>query len=202
MAKKNHELDDKIVQSAKEEFLKYGFEKASLHEIAKKAGTTTGAIYTRYKGKDDLFFSLVREIMEASRTYAAKMNEQYEQVRQTKDVRAFIATIKQEFQLYQDLLENHYEACFLFYCRSQGSQLEAMLKQLMDIKTQSTVQFFQSISHTDMDLDGIGIIMMDQFHFFKAILEKGYDKEKTLRCMQVVEKYQEAGWKEIFETIL
>ena len=202
MAKKNHALDDKIIQAAKEEFLKYGFEKASLHEIAKKAGTTTGAIYTRYKGKDDLFFSLVKEIMDTSRTYATQMNEEYEQVRQTHDADAFIATIQQEFQLYQELLEDHYEACFLFYCRSQGSQLETMLKQMMDAKTQATVQFFQSISYTDLDLDGIGIIMMDQFHFFKAILEKGYDKEKTIRCMKVVEKYQEAGWKEIFETIL
>lgn len=202
MAKKNHALDEKIVQAARKEFLTYGFEKASLHEIAKKANTTTGAIYTRYKGKDDLFLSLVQDIMDTTKLYMPEMNEAYEQVRQSKDVNAFLSAIRSEFHLYQDLLEHHYEACYLFYCRSQGSSLETMLKQMMDAKTQSTVEFFRSISDTDMDLDGIGILMMDQFHFFKAILEKGYDKEKTIRCMQVVEKYQEAGWKEIFETIL
>ena len=57
MAKKNHSLDDGIMQAAYSEFLAYGFQKASLHKIAEKAGVTTGAIYTRYKNKDALFVS-------------------------------------------------------------------------------------------------------------------------------------------------
>ena len=49
MANKDHSLDDGIIQAAYSEFLAYGFQKASLHKIAEKAGVTTGAIYTRYK---------------------------------------------------------------------------------------------------------------------------------------------------------
>ena len=49
MANKDHSLDDGIIQAAYAEFLAYGFQKASLHKIAEKAGVTTGAIYTRYK---------------------------------------------------------------------------------------------------------------------------------------------------------
>ena len=49
MANRDHSMDDGIIQAAYSEFLAYGFQKASLHKIAEKAGVTTGAIYTRYK---------------------------------------------------------------------------------------------------------------------------------------------------------
>ena len=62
MANKDHSLDDGIIQAAYSEFLAYGFQKASLHKIAEKAGVTTGAIYTRYKNKDALFASLLQGI--------------------------------------------------------------------------------------------------------------------------------------------
>ena len=41
MANKDHSLDDGIIQAAYSEFLAYGFQKASLHKIAEKAGVTT-----------------------------------------------------------------------------------------------------------------------------------------------------------------
>ena len=52
MANRNHELDKPIIEAAKIEFLQNGFQAASIGNIAKRAGVTTGAIYTRYKGKD------------------------------------------------------------------------------------------------------------------------------------------------------
>ena len=63
MANKDHSLEDGIVQAAYSEFLTYGFQKASLHKIADKAGVTTGAIYTRYKNKDALFGSLLQDFL-------------------------------------------------------------------------------------------------------------------------------------------
>lgn len=42
MANRDHSLDDGIIQAAYSEFLAYGFQKASLHKIAEKAGVTTG----------------------------------------------------------------------------------------------------------------------------------------------------------------
>ena len=202
MAKKNHELDDKIIQSAKTEFLKHGFDKASLHEIARNAHTTTGAIYTRYKGKDDLFASLVQEVLDAYKEMAPIMHQKYMEVQKSHNVESLMQIIHEEFHMYQRLLSEHYEACLLFYCRNQSSQMEKLVKDMMDQKIESTVAFFKSMSDTELDLDGIGILLLEQFHFFKEVLERGYDANKTIRCMEIVEMYQEAGWKKIFETIL
>ncbi len=52
-------ITSEILVSAKKEFLANGFEKASMRVIAKNAGVTTGALYTRYKNKNDIFSALV-----------------------------------------------------------------------------------------------------------------------------------------------
>lgn len=59
MAKPDHSIDPRILESAKKEFLLHGFEKASLKAICESAGITTGALYKRYKGKEDLFCTVV-----------------------------------------------------------------------------------------------------------------------------------------------
>ncbi len=60
MAVKNEKLNPKILESAKKEFLEKGFLGASLKQICDDAGVSTGAIYTRYKGKEDLFYDVVK----------------------------------------------------------------------------------------------------------------------------------------------
>lgn len=59
MAVPDHSIDPKILESAKQEFLKNGYEKTKLNTICENAGVTTGALYKRYKGKGDLFCAVV-----------------------------------------------------------------------------------------------------------------------------------------------
>lgn len=61
MAIADHSIDPKILSSARTEFLLHGFEKASLKAICQGAGVTTGALYKRYKGKEDLFCAVVEQ---------------------------------------------------------------------------------------------------------------------------------------------
>ncbi|HWQ80277.1 MAG TPA: TetR/AcrR family transcriptional regulator [Anaerovoracaceae bacterium] len=61
MARPDRSIDPRIIESAKNEFLVTGFEKASLKIICENAEITTGALYKRYKGKEDLFCAVVAD---------------------------------------------------------------------------------------------------------------------------------------------
>lgn len=63
MSVPDRSLDPKILESAKKEFLANGFEKTSLKAICDGAGVTTGALYKRYDGKEDLFAAVVAPIL-------------------------------------------------------------------------------------------------------------------------------------------
>lgn len=52
---------NRIFSAALQEFLEKGFQSASLRNIVKMAGVTTGAFYGYYKSKEELFEALVGE---------------------------------------------------------------------------------------------------------------------------------------------
>jgi len=54
------EIKERIQQKAIIEFLKYGYEEASMRNIAKKSAISVGNLYNYYKNKEDLFYSLTK----------------------------------------------------------------------------------------------------------------------------------------------
>ena len=61
MSTRDTSIDPKLLQCAKDEFMKHGFIQAELKTICDNAGITTGAIYKRYKGKEELFQAVVSD---------------------------------------------------------------------------------------------------------------------------------------------
>ena len=66
---------EKLLEAAKKEFMDKGYMGASLRNICKEAGVTTGALYFFFKDKEDLFGSLVEEPLQQMQDH---MNQHYE----------------------------------------------------------------------------------------------------------------------------
>lgn len=202
MAVKDHSLDPRIIEAAKGEFLAHGFQKASLHRIADRAGITTGALYTRYRSKDDLFSSLIQPALQETAAQMAAVQEKYRQAFEIRTADAILAAIRAEEQIYLELLFEYYDECMLLYCRSGGSSFEKQMAQMMEYKASQTVQYFRSIAKKDIEWSGPEVLMTQQFFGYRQVLEKGYTKEQAVACMKTVELFLEAGWKAVLEEIL
>lgn len=61
MAKEELSTLNNILDAGRAEFLEKGFKSASLRNIVKTAGVTTGAFYGYFSGKEALFAALVEE---------------------------------------------------------------------------------------------------------------------------------------------
>lgn len=55
---------EKLLTAAREVFSRSGFHGASVEEIASEAGFSTGALYSNFDGKEDLFLELMRREIE------------------------------------------------------------------------------------------------------------------------------------------
>lgn len=64
MSKPDLTIEPRLLESAKQEFLEKGFQEASLKNICNHANVTTGALYKRYKGKEELFCAVVQETVD------------------------------------------------------------------------------------------------------------------------------------------
>lgn len=201
MAVKDHSLDEKITKAAMEEFKEKDFLKASLNKIAEKAGLTTGAVYTRYKSKDELFCSLVYPLIEDMEQRLTPLQKAYSDVRDSKNIDDILKVIRLERQIYVDILFTHYDECVLLFCRSDGSSIEKKLVEWTEYKAVSTADFIRQRAGREIDTDLIELIMNEQFQFYRQVLQKGYDKEKTVRLMDSIEEFHESGWKGLFEQI-
>src|SRR6266540_3195196 len=51
----------RLLEAAGSVFARRGFHAASLDEVAREAGATTGAIYSNFEGKEDLFLAVFEE---------------------------------------------------------------------------------------------------------------------------------------------
>ncbi|MCR5095103.1 MAG: TetR/AcrR family transcriptional regulator [Lachnospiraceae bacterium] len=89
MSVRDTSIDPKLLQSARAEFMKHGFIKADLKTICEKAGITTGAVYKRYKGKEELFCAVVKDTADTLDEFVSVRTQQEfsdmtdEQVRNT-----------------------------------------------------------------------------------------------------------------------
>jgi AcrR family transcriptional regulator len=63
----------RLIEAARGVFARRGFHGASLDEIAREAGATTGAIYSNFAGKEDLFLALFEE-------HVAAQNRKYREI--------------------------------------------------------------------------------------------------------------------------
>jgi AcrR family transcriptional regulator len=66
-----------LVRAARRVFIRRGFHGASLDEIAEEAGFTKGAVYSNFRGKDELFLAVLEEhYAERTRVYAQLVLEE------------------------------------------------------------------------------------------------------------------------------
>jgi AcrR family transcriptional regulator len=59
-----------LLKAARKIFVRDGFERAQVDDIAAEAGRTRGAVYTHFESKEDLFLSLLEQQMQGTRNRA------------------------------------------------------------------------------------------------------------------------------------
>ncbi len=130
-------LTDKILLSAKQEFLKKGFEKASMRVIAKISGVTTGALYTRFASKDELFTTIVKpfaeEFIKIDTEWKISTSELWER----------------KFNAGNALIEHIYadkDTFKLLFCCAVGSSQENFIDRIIKIEMDDTLAFIEKLS--------------------------------------------------------
>jgi AcrR family transcriptional regulator len=92
---------EKLLSAARSVFARRGFHGSSVEEIAAEAGYSTGALYSNFGGKEDLFLVLMeREIAEHAREIAAAVRDRASVTeRATGGARQWMSMIEREPEL-------------------------------------------------------------------------------------------------------
>lgn len=161
MAKPDHSIDPRILDSAKEEFLALGFEKASLQRICQRAKVTTGALYKRYRGKDDLFCAVVADTVADLNSI---LDEKTAVALHTLSDKALIKAwdMDEDYMMwwFRYLYDRHDGFVLLLKC-AEGTSYSNFQHDWVEIMTNATYDYYQEARRrrlTDRD------ISMDELH--------------------------------------
>ena len=112
--KDEKETKRRLLESAKKEFLEKGYLQASLRNICKNAGVTTGALYFFFEGKEALFAELVEEPLQILKKimlqhYEDEMQQITTAEQQKEDHMddAFVEFTQKHYAHYAKLLQKH-----------------------------------------------------------------------------------------------
>lgn len=143
MAKADHSIAPRILASAKAEFLEKGFEKASLKIICENAQVTTGALYKRYHGKEDLFRAVVEETVTALYTVAQqKVSVDLTQITDEELIKAW--DMDEAYMLWWfRLLYQHREGFTLLLCKAEGTAYGNFQHDWVELMARGTWGYYQ-----------------------------------------------------------
>ncbi|MDO4285592.1 MAG: TetR/AcrR family transcriptional regulator [Eubacteriales bacterium] len=143
MAKADRSIDPRLLRCAKEEFLRRGFEKASLKEICEQAQVTTGALYKRYTGKEELFCAVVEScVADLQGILDQKTQQSPAQMSDGELIRAWDMDESYMLWWFQFLYERHDDFTLLLRC-SEGTRYMYFEHDWVQQMTDATYAFYE-----------------------------------------------------------
>lgn len=156
MGETNSSMLERIHAAAQAEFLEKGYQGASLRNIVKTAGVTTGALYGYYDSKEALFAALVdesyRHVLDTYRAavFGFEALRPEEQVAQMGDVGK---NCMRELLTYMDARRPIFH---LILERAEGTPYAALIDQMVTLEVEATecyTQVLRSMGKTVPDID-------------------------------------------------
>lgn len=191
-----------IHKAGMREFQEKGYKSASLRNIVKTAGVTTGAFYGYYDSKEDLFEALVKNqydwFLECFRNAQQEFADLPQQ-KQPENLSIVSGECMHEMLLYAyDYLDEFQ----LILCQSDGTRFSRLIDEMAEIETKGTHDYLRVLAslgrpapEIDMHLEHILITGMFNT-FFEMIIHK-MPLEKAEHYLEEMRAFYTAGWMKI-----
>ena len=189
----------RIREAALEEFLEKGFLGASLRQIVKAAGVTTGAFYGYFSSKEALFAALVEphatalmgRFMEAQTAFAelpAEEQPEYMEEASGQCVKWMVEYICQ-----------HRQPVKLLLCRAEGTSYERFVHNMVEQEVDYTLRYMDVLRRLGRDVPKLNrslchIIASSMFNGLFEIVIHDMPQEQAMRDVEQFRSFYTGGW--------
>jgi len=197
-------VSERILASAKEEFLEKGYSDASLRTIAAKADTTTGSIYSRYKDKEGLFGAIVDPVAEHLIELFLETQEHFHALEASRQNEMMEECLSVGMLRMVDDIYDHFEEFQILLDASHGTRYTDFVERLVDIETEYTYKYMEAVQ---VQNETSQLVTEDFIHIMThAMIESVFEivrhkmgKEQAYKYVDMLEKYHYGGWNTIFQ---
>ena len=191
-----------IHMAAKSEFLEKGFQSASLRNIVKTAGVTTGAFYGYFSSKAALFASIVEpcaaavmgKFMTVQTDFAAlPKEEQPEHMgKESADCISWML----------DYMYDHLEEFKILLCCSDGTPYEDFVHSMVEVEVEYTFRYIEVLKSLGKEVPEIDrnlchMIASGMFEGVLEVIRHDMPKERAKMFIAQLQEFYTAGWMKI-----
>ncbi|MBQ8175710.1 MAG: TetR/AcrR family transcriptional regulator [Oscillospiraceae bacterium] len=142
------ETREKLIESAKAEFMEKGYNKASLRSICANAGVTTGALYFFFEDKADLYRAIVGKPVDELFAIMQEHFDEDDEVIASPDYEAEDDDHSEVAQLLIHHIYSNYDAAILLLTKSQGSEYENIVDRIVDFTESKSVETMEKMAES------------------------------------------------------
>lgn len=193
---------EKIQQAALAEFLDKGFLGASLRQIVKNAGVTTGAFYGYFSSKEALFNAIVEphaaalmgRFMEAQTTFAELPEKEQPEHMGLESGRCVDWMV--------DYICAHREPVKLLLCCAEGTSYEHFVHNMVEVEVEYTQRYMEVLRRLGQDIPVLDkslchIIASGMFNGIFEIVVHDMPRDQAMRDVDQLRAFYTAGWSKL-----
>ena len=189
----------RVLAAARDEFLQYGYEGASMRRIGKNAGMTAAGIYRHCDDKAALFAELVQpavdRIEEWQRAHMARNTA-------VMDAGAAAFWQESEIDLMREIIYPHMEEYRLLLTSAEGTAYEGFVSGLVERNTNEMLALLPLLRETgypvrEIDARELRLLLSAYTNaLFEPVLHE-YGQDEALRYLDTVAAFFLPGWKQL-----
>ena len=199
MPVKDVSIDDKLISVAKQEFLLHGYAKASVNIICEKVGVTTGALFRRFKSKEDLFLSIIMPTV----TLMCDLFKAHHQILLKERTVEYILNGSVDGQRrFIEYIYANLDLFTLMFISATSKMMEKFMDMFVEIEVASMVIMVKQYNPDYFDSDEIlyntaHMLSTSYFNALFEIVRHKMPKEESYIYIKYIEDFYRTGWLKI-----
>ncbi len=203
MSTKAEDTEKNILNTARKHFLKDGFSGASLRNIVKDAGLTTGAFYKYYPTKEALFDALTDQYIEHIYQIYDRVVEDFEKLSAKEQTSNMSDTSGDGMDQMIDYIYEHYDNFRLLLKCGDSGKFETFIHNMVDREMRSSLEYVKKMKEDGIEIPIVGESLMHMIYtgFFSSIfqiIEHDIDKETAKRNVHKLREFNTGGWERLW----
>ena len=190
----------RVMRAARDEFMEFGFEKASMRRVGERCGLTAAGLYRHCRDKEDLFDQLVAPAMEQLRSWMDTHLEKY-----LTAVREEGNLIWQDswIDMMREIVYPHMDDYHLLLTCSSGTKYESFPHDLTQTAQEQTLQYLPVLRQKGLAVREISAMELHLLFsayvtaLFEPVIHR-YSLDESMRCLETIETFFLPGWKMLF----
>ena len=190
---------ERIQQAALAEFLDKGFQGASLRQIVKSAGVTTGAFYGYFSSKEALFASIVEPPAAAIMGRFMEAQTSFAELPEAEQPSHMGVESSACMDWMVDYMYQHLEPVKLLLCCAEGTSYEHFIHNMVEVEVEYTEHYIRVLRNLGRDVPALDhqlchIIASGMFNalFEVVVHEMPYDRAR--QYIRQLREFYTAGW--------